>query len=268
MNIAIFNSLPYVLIFILGSCIGSFLNVCIYRLPKNESIVYPRSKCPRCRNEIKWYDNIPLLSFIALRRRCRYCREKISFRYFFVELLTALLFLVLFYYYGTSIKFIVYSALFSALVAATFIDFEIMEIPDSISITGVILGLALSPVFPVLHNTYSAWSSFLDSILGILIGGGMIYLVGVIGEFIFKKEAMGGGDVKLLAMIGAFLGWKVAVLTFFIAPFFGAIFGLIIKIRTGKSLIPYGPFLALGSLVALLWGANILDWIFYRRIYM
>ena len=256
-----------VFIFILGSCVGSFLNVCIYRLPLNESIVFPRSRCPHCKHGIPWYDNIPLLSFMLLGRKCRFCKAPISYRYFIVEFMSSVLFLLLWYFYGPSAKFVIYAALFSSLIIVTFIDFKYTEIPDVISIPGIFAGLILSAAFPALHGSASRLVGSLSSMYGILAGGLSIYAIGAIGTIIFKKEAMGFGDVKLLAMIGAFLGWKLTILTFFIAPFFGSIVGIAVKMRTGESLIPYGPFLSLASLVALLWGNKILSYLYSGYIW-
>jgi len=242
------------LIFIIGSIVGSFLNVCIHRLPKKESVVTPRSHCPHCKKNIAWYDNIPLLSYALLRGKCRFCKGKISFRYFLVELITAALFLALFLSFGFSIKFFAYSMLAAGLIIATFVDFEIQEIPDEVTLWGIVLGLIISFVF-------LRWRGLVDSGLGVLIGGVGIYLMGFLGELVFKKEAMGGGDVKLLAMIGAFLGWKLALFTFFAAPLFGAIVGVILKIKDGRETIPYGPYLSLAAVVAMFFGDKILGFL-------
>ena len=251
-----------ILVFILGSVVGSFLNVCIYRMPRNLSIVKPRSFCPGCKKTIAWFDNIPLVSFIVLAAKCRHCKSKISIQYFIVELLTALIFLILYAYFGLSAKFFIFAFLCAGLVVSSFIDIEHRIIPDEISLGGIVLGLVVSFAFPSLHNKYSHWPSLLSSLLGILVGGGVIYLTGIIGDFIFKKESMGGGDVKLLAMIGAFLGWKQALLSLCLASLFGSIVGVAIKIRTKESLIPFGPFLSLGALVSLFFYDKIILLIF------
>jgi leader peptidase (prepilin peptidase)/N-methyltransferase len=251
-------------IFIIGLVVGSFLNVCIYRLPREESIVKPRSHCPHCRKTIPWYDNIPLLSYILLKGKCRFCKARISFQYFTVELVTALLFILFYNTFGLTLKSLIYVIFTCGLVVATFVDFNFRIIPDEINIGGIILGLAISFIYPELQSTNNHFFGLYQSFLGIIIGGGVLWITGVIGDFIFKKETMGGGDVKLLAMVGAFLGWKTAVLTFFISPIFGAIVGIIIKLRTKNSLIAYGPYLALGSLVALFFGNDILRWILLR----
>ena len=252
-----------IFLFCLGAVVGSFLNVCIYRLPRKESIIRPGSHCPRCQKQIAWYDNIPFISYILLKRHCRHCGGKISFRYFLVELLTAGLFLLLFYHFGLSLFFWIYAALCSSLIVASFIDIDIREIPDEIDLTGIAIGLVLCAIFPQLQETASHKLALFHSFLGILAGGGSIYITGLIGDFIFKKESMGGGDVKLMAMVGAFIGWKLALLTFFIAPFFGAAVGIVIKIRKGESLIPYGPFLSLATLISIIWGERIINLLIY-----
>lgn len=252
------------IVFIFGSIVGSFLNVCIYRLPKGRSIIFPGSHCPNCSAPIHWYDNIPILSYIFLGGKARCCKAKISFRYFIVEVLTAAALLILYIYFGISVKFFAYSILVSGLIIATFVDFEIQEIPDEVSIGGLAAGLVFSIAFPCMLNETTRLSSFLNSFFGALAGGGMIYAMGMLGEFAFKKEAMGGGDVKLLAMIGSFIGWKLVILAFFIAPVFGGVVGIILKIKEGKDTIPYGPYLSLAAIVAIFWGEKILYLLFYR----
>ena len=250
-----------ILFFIFGSLIGSFLNVCIIRMAKEESVVTPRSHCVKCNKLIAWYDNIPFISFILLKGKCRSCGEKFSFRYFFIELLTALSFLGLYRYFGLQPILFPYLVMVSGFIVATFTDIDERIIPDEISVGGIVVGVILSFAIPNLHHTDFYLLSLWRSVLGVVIGGGSIYLMGLIGDFLFKKESMGGGDVKLMAMIGAFLGWKLALLAFFIAPFFGAVFGIIEKIRTKESLIPYGPFLVIGALIALFFSDPILNWI-------
>lgn len=253
-----------IFVFIIGAIVGSFLNVCIYRLPKGESIVKPRSYCPNCKKEIAWHDNIPIFSYLILKGKCRFCKVGISPRYFLVEILTALLFLLLFVSCGMTAKFFAYAIMISGLIIATFVDFKIQEIPDQITLFGLIVGLALAIVFPSILGVQSRWHGFLNSAIGAIAGGTSIYLMGFLGELVFKKEAMGGGDVKLLAMIGSFLGWKMTLLTFFIAPLFGSIIGIILKIREGRQIIPYGPYLSLGAIISIFWGDTILKFLFYR----
>lgn len=247
-----------IFLFCLGAAVGSFLNVCIYRLPRKESIIHAWSCCPHCKKRIAWRDNIPFLSYIFLKGKCRHCKKRISFRYFLVELITAGLFLLLFYYFGLSLFFWIYAALCSSLIVVSFIDIDIREIPDEISLGGMAIGLILSIIFPRLHQTSLGQVALFRSFLGILAGGGSIYVTGLIGNAIFRKETMGGGDVKLMAMVGAFIGWKLALLTFFLAPFFGSAVGIVLKIRKGESLIPYGPFLSLAALISIIRGEEII----------
>lgn len=202
-------------VFILGLCVGSFLNVCIWRLPKEESIIIPASHCLNCKRPISWYNNIPILSFIVLKGKCRFCKSKISFQYPLVELIAGILFFILYINFKLTPLFFIYAALLSGLVVATFIDFKYQTIPDGISYGGLALGIILSYFFPSLHNTPDKFLSLRACGLGILAGGISIYILGVLGKIIFKKEAMGGGDVKLLAMIGSFLGWERNTFCFF-----------------------------------------------------
>ncbi|MDP3730249.1 MAG: prepilin peptidase [Candidatus Omnitrophota bacterium] len=251
-----------IFIFIFGSIVGSFLNVCIYRLPKGRSIIFPGSHCPNCTAAIHWHDNIPILSYIFLGGRARCCKAKISFRYFIVEILTASAFLILFSTFGLTPKFFAYAIMVSGLIIATFVDFEIQEIPDEVSMGGLAAGLILSAAFPSVLSETTRLNGFLNSFLGALVGGGMIYAMGMLGEFAFKREAMGGGDVKLLAMVGAFIGWKLVVLTFFLAPVFGSVVGITMKIKHGKDIIPYGPYLSLGAVCAIFFGERIIQLLF------
>jgi len=250
-------------IFILGAIIGSFLNVCIYRLPKGRSVIVPGSHCPNCSAKIHWYDNIPILSYIFLGGKARCCKARISLRYFIVEVLTAAAFLTLFIFFGLNVKFFAYAIMVSGLIVATFVDFEIQEIPDEISVGGIAIGLILSIAAPGIFNESSRLSSFINSLLGALAGGASIYAMGILGEFAFKREAMGGGDVKLLAMIGSFIGWKLVLLTFFMAPIFGSVVGIILKIRKGQDTIPYGPYLSLAAIISIFAGERILHFLFY-----
>ena len=253
-----------ILVFIFGAMIGSFLNVCIVRMPQEKSIAFPRSHCVHCQQLIPWHDNIPLLSYFLLGRKCRYCHKKISARYFVVELVTAGSFVLFYRFFGLHLVLIPYLVFHCGLIVATFVDLEHRIIPDEISVGGMIAGLIFSFLIPQLHDTSLHLWGLGRSLWGVLIGGGSIYAMGMLGDFLFKKESMGGGDVKLLAMAGAFLGWKMALVTFFIAPFFGAFFGLIVKLRTKESVIPYGPFLSAGALMSLFWGKEILHWVLYN----
>lgn len=256
-----------VFFFILGSVIGSFLNVCIVRLPHEQSVVLPPSHCVHCKQRLLWHDNIPLVSYLFLGGKCRFCRKQISFRYFLVELLTALMFVGFYLYYGLTPVLAAYVVMTCGFIVATFVDFEHRIIPDEISVGGMGVGLVLSLFIPQLHivdavpGILTHFQSLGWSVVGALAGGGAIYAMGLLGDVLFKKESMGGGDVKLMAMVGAFMGWKLALLTFFIAPFFGAVYGIIEKIRTKDSAIAYGPFLVMGALVSLFYGEEILRFV-------
>ncbi|MFH1190027.1 MAG: prepilin peptidase [Candidatus Omnitrophota bacterium] len=254
-----------ILVFAFGAVVGSFLNVCIHRMPANKSIVFPASHCPKCGKRINWYDNIPLLSYVTLLGRCRSCRERISMRYPAVELLTASVILALFTVFGgaANVKFYVYSAFAGALITAAFIDIDINEIPDSISLGGLAAALALSAIFPSLFDTGFRAVAFARSLAGALVGGVVIYSMGVFGKMLFRKEAMGGGDVKLMAMIGAMLGWKLALFTFFVAPVFGAAVGVFMKIRDGRETIAYGPYLSIAAIIAVFFGNEIMKSLFF-----
>lgn len=263
-----------IFVFIFGSIIGSFLNVCIYRLPLGKSVVWPRSHCPRCGKRIPGYDNIPFISYLFLKGRCRFCKEKISVRYLIVELLTALLLLTLFNRYGLSYNFIYYFVFVCCLIISAFVDIQHRIIPDEISVGGMILGFILNATtgFNLRPPTYNP-KSLIDSFLGILVGGGIIYLIGFLFDSIYFKllkkppiqgetSSMGGGDVKLLAMIGAFLGWQKAVLAFFLAPFLGIIIGIINLLVKKDHTLPYGPFLSLAALISIFWADKIISLLF------
>lgn len=262
--------------FAFGSIVGSFLNVCIHRMPLGESVVWPSSHCPNCKKRIPAYDNIPFLSYIFLGGKCRFCKQKISLRYPFIEFLTGAFFALLFYRFGLSYELFFYLVMICALIIATFVDIAHRIIPDEISIGGMIVGFILSSIRGVSLNPLAFnYGPALDSFLGIIIGGGIIYLTGAAFDLVYFKllknppiqgetESMGGGDVKLLAMIGAFLGWQSAVLAFFIAPFFGVVAGVINLVAKKDHTIPYGPFLALAALVAMFWSVPLIRFLIVR----
>lgn len=248
----------YFFVFCFGLAVGSFLNVCIYRLPLGTSLLRPGSHCPNCGNPVKPYDNIPLLSYALLRGRCRNCKAKISIRYPLVEFLTALLFVALFMRHGPTLQFIIYCLFVIGLIVITFIDLDRFIIPDRITLPGIAVGLLCS-YFNAEFG--SGFSGVITSAIGLLMGGVLFYMIAVLGSVLFKKESMGGGDIKLAAMLGAFLGWKGALLSFFLAFCSGACIGIIVlwasSNRSSKRL-PFGPFLALGAILSIFFGDAII----------
>jgi len=240
-----------------GAFIGSFLNVCICRLPRGESIVTPRSHCPQCQKMIRWYDNVPILSYVALRGKCRNCQAPISLQYPLIEGVTGLCSLLLMLRFGPSPTYLFYFAFVAALIVITVIDLYHQIIPDVISLPGIGVGLLGSLLLPHLV--------FLNSLIGMLLGGGSLFLVATVYQWLFKREGMGGGDVKLLAMIGAFLGWRAVILTILLSSLIGSVTGILIMILKGKDFkypIPYGPFLSLGAVLALFYSETMIRWYF------
>ncbi len=273
-----------IIIFLFGLSIGSFLNVCIYRLPRGRSVVRPRSFCPACGEPIAWYDNIPLLSYLLLRRRCRGCGAPISPRYPLVELTTGIIFAAVFFYVIDqrlpilTIPFYWYFV--SSLIALTMIDWEHQIIPDIISYPLLGAGLILSALRPefcgksflaghILPHSSLPARSLLGSGLGILAGGGSLWLIGILGKIAFRKEALGRGDVKLMAAVGAWLGAGLTLLSIFLGAFLGAVVGLTLIARGRAELgskIPFGPYLAAGTLLSLFFGMDLLRW--YARFWV
>ncbi len=240
------NTLPYpliaVTIFIFGLAIGSFANVCIYRLPKKESVVFPVSHCTACSAPVRPLDNIPVLSYLILGGKCRDCKKGISPIYPAIEIITALLLLAGFFKFGLTFDFLVYLVIAPALVVITAIDIEHQIIPDIITLPGIVLGLAA--------GSYSI--GVFNSFLGFLLGGGLFYLLAIL-----SNGGMGGGDIKYIAAAGALVGWQKVLLIIFIGAFLGSFVGLFqiaVQKKTRKSLIPFGPFLAVATLITLFYG--------------
>lgn len=245
----------YIFAFILGAVVGSFLNVCIYRLPKNESIVFPPSHCPNCDYKIPFYDNIPILSYLLLAGRCRSCKTRISMQYPLVEFINALLTLILFMRFGPTFAFLVLFIFCSAMVVVTFIDLEHQIIPDVISLPGIVAGFAFSFFIPQL--------GWLNSLIGIALGGGSLWLVATGYELLTKKEGMGGGDIKLLAMMGAFFGWKAIPFIIFVSSLTGSVIGVTVMLigkKDSRLAIPFGPFLAAGAVLYIFFGRELIQW--------
>ncbi len=266
--------LARIIVFVFGSIVGSFLNVCIHRMPKGESVVWPRSHCPKCQKRIPGYDNIPFISYILLKGRCRFCKERISLRYPLVELSSALLTVALFNRFGLSYDFFFYMVMLWGLIIATFVDISHRIIPDEISVGGLIIGFIMASVKGLTVNPLKySFLPMLRSFSGIIAGGLIIYLTGRLFDLVYFKwlkrpaisgetESMGGGDVKLLAMIGVFMGPQKVLLTFFLAPFLGLVTGIVNLVTKKDHTMPYGPFLSLAALLSLFWSDKILRLIF------
>ncbi len=241
--------------FIFGLLMGSFLNVCIHRIPKGESVVWPPSHCPKCGERIKPYDNIPILSYIILKGRCRNCGEKISLKYPIVELITGILTLGVFCKFGFSFDSIYYTLLVYYLIVVSFIDLETMEVPVRLSYFALLSGILLSP--------FSNTQTFKEAVFGASFGAGIILFI-IETYYVFTgKEGMGYGDANITAVVGAFLGWKMVLVTLFLASFVGALVGIaLISLRKkSKELpIPFGPFLSVGALISLFFGQELINW--------
>jgi len=258
--------------FVFGLIVGSFLNVCIYRLPLKKSIISPPSGCPACGERIRFYDNIPIISYIILRGKCRRCGKPISMRYPFVELMTGLLSLAVFVNYPHCGQYLALFIFVSALMIITFIDLDHQIIPDIISLPGIAAGLLATVILSNIIAEYriSGYEiKWYDSIFGVLAGGGILYLIAVGFQKLTGKEGMGGGDIKLLAMIGAWMGWRSLPLVILISSLTGSIIGAAALILAGKGLrtrIPFGPFLVIGAIIYLFFGARMES--FYFNLFM
>jgi leader peptidase (prepilin peptidase)/N-methyltransferase len=251
------NYLTEFLIFVFGICIGSFLNVCIYRLPESKSIVHPRSMCPRCGTLIASYDNIPILSYMVLRGKCRYCGARISFRYPLIEFISGIFPVGVFMKYGLSVEALIYYTFIATLLVITFIDIDHQIIPDVISLPGIPIFFAASFALPDI--------TLVESILGVLIGGGSLWIVAQLYYVLTRKEGMGGGDIKLLAMMGAIIGWKGVLFTIFVASAIGTVVGILVMLKTRTSMklkVPFGPFLAIGAIAYIFLGPQLMAWYF------
>lgn len=249
----------YLVVGLFGALVGSFLNVCIYRLPRHESIAWPGSHCPSCSHPIAWYDNVPIVSYLLLAGRCRHCGAHIPYRYPLVEALNALGYVWIVWFFGMTWSAAAYGILYSALVVVAGTDLSHKVIPNAITFPGIVLGLlSAATILPL---------GLLNGLLGVLVGGGILWLLAWASPYLFGKEGMGGGDIKLLAMIGAFLGWKPALMTIMVGSFLGSLVGvglIAAKVIRREDYIPFGPFLVCGALVSLFFGQSLLDW--YRDL--
>lgn len=244
--------MDYIFILVLGLLIGSFLNVCIYRIPRGESIAYPPSHCTNCGNNIKSYDLIPVISYIFfLQGKCRYCGEKISIRYPITELFTGVVFMLTYKYYGMSMEFIKFAVLSCFLIVIGMVDFDTTDVYFKTTMSGIIVGIVFLIVY--YFNGYNIWTY----ILGALIGGGFISLV------ILITGGMGWGDAEICFLAGMYLGWKLTLVMLFLSVVLGGIIGLLLiatKKKSKKDYIPFGPYIALGAMIAMIWGDEILKW--------
>jgi leader peptidase (prepilin peptidase)/N-methyltransferase len=238
-----------------GALIGSFLNVCIYRLPRGESIVWPGSHCPVCEASIAWCDNIPVVSYLCLFGRCRACQAPISMRYPVVEATNAAGYVTILATFGVNWTAALYCLLFSALLVVTGTDLTHKIIPNVVTVPGIVLGLlGAATVLPV---------GLLDALMGVAIGGGLLWVLAWASPYLFGKEGMGGGDIKLVAMVGAFLGWKAALLTIMIGSLTGSVIGvslIVLGFMKRDEYIPFGPFLVFGALVSMFFAQPLLQW--------
>lgn len=273
--------LGYVLAGIFGAIIGSFLNVVIHRVPHEESVVFPNSRCPSCGAVIAFYDNIPILSYIALGAKCRRCKEHISIRYPAVEALTAALFVAVAWHDGTGVRLPFDLVFVSALLALVFIDAEHMILPNVITYPGIVFAVVARIVIPFLtriphfddlpsliNGPFEGWpiwaASLGGAVIGALVGGGSLWFMGWIWERLRGVEAMGLGDVKMMFMVGAYLGWRLTIFTIFVGVLTGSIIGVVLmarqRERNMQMLLPFGIFLGLGAIAALLFGSQIVGW--------
>ncbi len=258
----IMPDLILILVAVLGLAIGSFLNVLIYRLPRKIPFISDRSKCPGCDTTIKWYQNIPLVSYLFLAGKCANCKKRISVRYPLVEALNALSYVYFYWQFGLSYEFAVFSFLLTVLLVIFFIDLDFQIIPDVITLPGILFGLAIS-FLPGGIGIYTG-------LIGMLVGGGSLFLIAILGDWLFKKESMGGGDIKMAAMLGAFLGWEKILLIFISSSVIGLVVSLIMmsfsaKLRKERA-VPFGLFLATAAVLAISYGDQIID--FYVRNFL
>lgn len=249
------NQIPYdTFVFVFGLIIGSFLNVCIYRIPRGESVVMPPSHCPNCGKRIRWYDNIPIISYLILRGKCRFCGQPISIQYPIIELLTGILTLGIFLRFGISFDTIYYLILTYVLVVISVIDLKSMLVPVKPCYFAMVLGIILSP--------FTSSITFKSSMLGASFGAGVILFIIETYYIIAGKKGMGYGDANIMALVGAFLGWQKVFLTLFLASLMGATVGifLIANGKSRKTPIPFGPYISLAAYITVLFGNNIISW--------
>lgn len=260
----------YIVIFIFGLIIGSFLNVCIYRIPRKLSIIKPSSRCPSCNMSIRAWDNIPIISYLLLGGKCRYCKTRISLRYPFVEFVNGLFYVCVVWKFGIGWHTLIYLVFISTIIIITFIDLDFQIIPDAITLPGILLGILGGSFLlpdPFLHHSMLGLKK---SLLGASTGFILFYLIAFLGSIVFKKEALGGGDIKMMAMVGAVSGWKGVLSTTFLGSLAGTVIGIILMLLKGNpkdTKIPFGPFLAFGAIITIFFGQEIFSYylLLFRR---
>jgi leader peptidase (prepilin peptidase)/N-methyltransferase len=243
-------TIEHLFAFMFGTIVGSFANVCIHRLPWRQSLVTPGSHCPFCQQPIRPWHNIPVLSYLWLGGRCAYCHVTISWRYPLVELLCGLLYVFLYHHFGCTVEGVIFMLLATALLIISFIDLAYKIVPDAITLPGILVGLFASLALTSV--------GIINGILGLCLGGGLFLLIALASQ-----GGMGGGDIKLIAMIGAFLGWQAVLVTILFSALLGALVGIsliLLKKKGRKDPVPFGPFLAIGALIAMVWGPELLNW--------
>ncbi|MEM7392248.1 MAG: prepilin peptidase [Verrucomicrobiota bacterium] len=263
-----------VFVVLFGGCVGSFLNVCIYRIPEEGlSIIRPRSYCPQCGKPLAIHHNIPLIGWFLLRGTCRFCKEPIAKRYPLVEWLTAFLFFGVWFKYGMTPLTPIFFLFMGGLIVGTFIDIDHLILPDRITWGGALVGIVISAFVPALHKADTLGGGLSASVIGATVGFGLLGLIMLLGELIMKKEAMGFGDVKLMAAIGAFLGWQSILFTILISSLVGSVFGISMVYIKGKdwdARIPFGPYLAAAAIIWVLGGESLwnayLEWVTMTKV--
>jgi len=249
------HTIYFIVVFVFGAIIGSFLNVCIYRIPRKKSIIHPSSACPVCEKPVRFYDNVPLVSWLVLKGKCRDCGARISFRYFLVELITAVVFAMIYRRWGLSYEFFIQIFFTAILIVVSFIDYDFQIIPDVLSVGGMFAGLIISFVRPDFR--------VMEAVYGVLIGGGVLFVIAYGYQLITKREGMGGGDIKLLAMIGSFSGLKGVLFSLIGGSVVGTLVGIPLMLMKGreeggKYAIPFGPFLSLCAVLYLFMGPGVI----------
>lgn len=259
-----------VLSFVLGAMVGSFLNVCVYRMPRGLSIVEPRSRCPKCERDIKWFDNFPVLSWLALGAKCRHCGQPISWQYPLVEALTGALFTFVYLRFELTLATPIYMALAASLVVVTFVDLTDWTIPNEITIPGILIGIGCSLLADIYPESGLLLAGPLNALMGAAVGFIILYGMDKAALLLLGKRGMGFGDVKLMAMLGAFFGWQSVLLILVVSAFLGSGVGVTViwmsrsKESEGETMatgtyLPFGPYLCVGGLVALFFGHQIID---------